>query len=60
VNLHHCNDGIRMHVINMIFGYIGVQRCIDGRGARVKIECAVGKVADHFVLMLGSAVDAFK
>ena len=54
------DDGVWMHVVHMGIGKIGVERRVDGGGARIEREGAMGQIADHLILVLGAAIEVFQ
>jgi hypothetical protein len=51
------DDGVAVHVVDVAMGDEAVGRGVDGGGARVEVEEAVGEEPRHLVLVLLAAVD---
>jgi hypothetical protein len=49
-----------VHVINERMRHEGVERGVDGCGARVEVEGAMGQIAYHFVFVLKAPVEALQ
>ena len=47
------DDGVGVHVVDMLAGKEAVERGVDGRGARIQVEGGVVVHADHVVFGLG-------
>lgn len=54
------DDCVRMHMVDMAFRHIGMKRGVDGGGARVQVEGAMGQAGDHLVFKLDAAIEPFK
>ncbi len=54
------DDRIGMHVIDIGPVHIGMERRVDGGGARVEIEGGVGEIAHHLVFEIDAAIEALQ
>ncbi len=54
------DDGVGVHVVDVVARDVGVERGVDRGGAGVEAEGGVGEVADHLVLVVGAAVEGFE
>ncbi len=51
---------VRVDMVDVAIGQVGVQRRVDAGGARVEVEGAVRQVAHHLVLVREAAIEALQ